>query len=356
MKVVVEPVLAAGPQWKQEVNDLFESAGRLLQKYSSVTFVVDTLAVWDIVKSSSYRELFIGDCLIKEVPKDGRDLVVFFSHSAFAPSLIASMTYYELGYAFVPLQGAVSGRLSNGKNLLILTHWLAHMFGAAHCYFDKNNILIMNPFIHDGMLVESTGDSTGSTARFHTGNLRIMRCLAGRPFDENGWDRGRWADIAAVYRQVKQEYNPWKFNANKQTIAEYESDAFHEGNLLLFQSSWASLCGMHAEALRYLDTLELLYRAMKNTCLTEEMVGKTRLCDVCGFDRTGIVAWFEVQTFYCGMRRAIVLSRMHDFSAADSCFDSAMGSVPADLALVKDKLINGYRYYRERYGGNSQKR
>ena len=56
-------------------------------------------------------------------------------------------------------------------------HWLGHMFGAVHCYYNRENVTVMNPFIHDGVINESGKADRPGQPIFHEGNAKIMTAL-----------------------------------------------------------------------------------------------------------------------------------------------------------------------------------
>jgi hypothetical protein len=350
IKVVVNSDIAANSRWNGSVTPLFEKADLIMRRWARVTLVVDTMAVWDIEKSPSFAELLPGDCLIKEQPKNGRDIVVYLGRPGNASSLIASMTLYEIGYAYVPLD---AGSIDSVETCLTLVHWLAHMFGAVHCYFENDNMTAMNPFIHDGILTEPARNSAHNPPKFHEGNGEIMRVLSVRSFEDRVWDSAAWGPIRQVYSLVRKKYNPWKINGQGE-LFNHESDAFHEGNLLLYCSSWASLCGRERQSLAYLDTLERLYGAIQKTCITRGIVGKTKLCSVCGFDSSSVNNWFEVQMFYLGIRRTMVLLRCKNIPSADTSFAAVVRDIPPDLSALKEKFVNRYRLYKVRFGGSGE--
>jgi hypothetical protein len=230
----------------------------------------------------------------------------------------------------------------------ILVHAFAHMLGAVHCYYNHDNITVMNPFVHDGLVDEPKSDGAADKERFHPGNQKIMRTMARRPFTEQLWDTSQWEPIRTVYDDVRKKYNAWEIDENGE-IAGYESDAFHEGNLLLYLSSWSSLCGRPRDALAYLDSLTMLLTAIRKTCDHEGIIGRTRLCSICGFDDRSTATWLALQMFYIGTRRSMVLLRKSDTAAADSCFRKTIAAVPDQLAALKDKYLAGYRLYRTMY-------
>jgi hypothetical protein len=352
VRVVVDPETASREHWQKTIGDLFEKADRVLQSWAKVALQVDTMEVRDIETTASHDSLPLGDCLIKEQAAGSSDIVVYFGKTGIPPTLIAGMPLYELGYAFIQMPAENNKKSVDQKTYYSLIHWLGHMLGAVHCYYNKENVTVMNPFIHDGAINESGREDKPSQPIFHEGNAKIMTVLSRRPFEEGQWDSSRWQPIKRVYEQVRDRYNPWKIDETG-GLTGYESDAFHEGNLLLYQSSWASLCGMHAEALSCLDSLEVLYKAIQKTCIKEGVVGKTRLCTICGYASGDITNWFELQKFYIGLRRAIVLLRAGSQSRADACFSAAMDSLPQQLASVKDKFDACYRFYKERYASRA---
>ena len=180
--------------------------------------------------------------------------------------------------------------------------------------------MLMNHYVHEGMIGTCTA---AGGPHFHKGNETIMAALSRRPFDEKAWSAADWPAIKAVYDSVRSAYNQWSIDRDGK-MAGYENDAFHEGNQFLYLSSWASLCGKHGEALGYLDSLENLYRAVKTTCIRRGIVGKTRLCKVCGYDAADAANWFDLQMFYLSIRRAMLNLRGGDAAKADSCYAAAM--------------------------------
>ena len=352
VKVLVDPDLAPNASWKTAVLDLFDKSSRTMQAWTNVTLQVDTMGLWDIEKAPSYKDLLLGDCLIKEQPKGNHDILVYIGTTGSQPNITAAMTLYELGYAFIQQPAEFNAKAIDPKTFQSLVHWLAHMFGAVHCYFDKNNITIMNPFIHDGTMLDVNDDCMGMEPKIHRGNEQIMRALAKRPFVERTWEARRWGPIRRTYEQVRREYNPWRIDEYGE-VANYRSDAFHEGNLFLYLSSWASLCGMPNRALEYLDSADQLGLAMKKTCIKEGIAGTTRLCSICGYDTTSIITWFETRKFNLEMRRSMIYLRAGAISRADSSFDIAMARIPPQLAILKDKYANGHAFYKTRYAGKA---
>jgi hypothetical protein len=222
------------------------------------------------------------------------------------------------------------------------------MFGAAHCYFNRENITVMNPFVHDGIIMEPKNTDAPRGPVFHKGNMILMKGLSRRPFEETAWNKGEWPKIQRLYEKIREDYNPWRISRDGE-LSEYDNDAFHEGNLLLYLSSWASLSGYPDKANAYLDSLLFLYEAVTNECVREGIVGKTRICAQCGYDAGEVSNWLALQKFHIGMRRAILLLRKGDSTGANACFTVAMGKIPDQLAIMKDKYSNGYSFYKERY-------
>jgi hypothetical protein len=352
VKVLVDPDLATQPSWKTAVADLFDKTSQTMQLWANVALRIDTIGLWDMESSPSYKDLLRGDCLMKEQPKGKHDILVYFGTMGSSPSMIEAMTLYELGYAFLLQPAPFDAKAVDQKTFHGLVHWVAHMFGAVHCYFDKNNITIMNPFIHDGTSLDIGDEGIGFEPKFHTGNSQIMTALSRRPFDERSWDAKRWPPIQQVYEQVKNKYNPWRIDESGQ-VTDYQSDAFHEGNLFSYMSAWASLCGLPDKALGYLDSAARLAKAMRKTCIKEGVAGATRLCSICGYDTTSITNWFQVRMFHIELRRTMIYLRDGVAHNADSCFADAIAKIPSQLATVKDKYVNGYAFYRERYIGKA---
>jgi hypothetical protein len=347
-RVVVDPEIAALSHWQESVIQIFRSTNNIMASTTGVTFTIDTMFVVDIEKRPSYPVLLLADCLVKEIPRGKSDVVVFFSTKGNPASLIAGMTQYELGYAHIRLTRSAGDTAINPHVTGILVHAFAHMLGAVHCYYNHDNITVMNPFIHDGLVDEPKSAGEYTRERFHPGNQKIMHVMARRPFTENLWDTGEWEPIRTVYDDVRKKYNSWEIDGNGE-IAGYESDAFHEGNLLLYLSSWSSLCGRPREALGYLDSLTMLLTAIRKTCDHEGIIGRTRLCSICGFDDQSTATWLALQMYYIGMRRSLVLLREGDAAVADSCFFAAIAGIPDQLAALKDKYLAGYRVYRTMY-------
>ena len=346
VKIVASPGIAAFPSWQDSISRLASEVSCVLQANAGVSLRVDTMVVWDAERAASYSQLLMEDCLVKEVPKDGSDIVVYISESGNTPSLVAGMTLYELGYAQVPLRMAAG---VSGEPTYALTHWIAHMFGAVHCYYNKDNPTVMNPFIHDGMVAQSNAHAPRRTPKFHRGNVTIMRSMRDRPFDERQWlDNGTtWPRIQQTYNDVRHRYNQWSLNGDGE-LTDYQDDAFHEGNLLLYLSTWASLCGEHDLAVRYLDSVGIVSAAVQETCHKQGGTGNSRLCNVCGFEDSTATQWLKLQRFYLGMRRCIVELRAGNVSVADSCFEATTASLPEQMGPLREKVGNGYQFYRAR--------
>jgi len=347
IKAIVDPAIASDPAWRTSITGLFEKASTVFQSWAGISFTIDTLYSRDIEQMPSYGQLLMGDCLVSEIAKGPSDIVVYFSPTSNPPAMIAGMTLYELGYAYIQVttNGAAQG--FDRKTYFSLVHWLAHMFGAVHCYFNGRTVTIMNPFIHDGQVLESTEPERPG---IHRGNRTIMTSLSERPFREDQWTSALWPPIKQVYDEMRNTYNRWRIVENGEVVG-YERDAFHEGNLMLYLSSWASLCGMPSEALLYLDSLDLLVDAIQKTCSGVEDITNTRICTMCAHDTAQVADWFALQKFYLGMRRCMVLLRSRDTGRADSCFNATMShNFPAQLESVKEKYANGYRLYAGRSG------
>jgi hypothetical protein len=348
VKVVADPAIASSPEWQASIANLFENASRVFRSSAGVMFKIDTMYVWDVEKAPSYGDMLLGDCLVKELPKGTSDIVVYFSTSGSPPSLIAAMTLYELGYAYIQQITPSAAAGEDMRTYHSLIHWLAHMFGAVHCYLNKENVTVMNPFVHDGIVVGGGEKGERSEPKFHKGNLAIINALSRRPFGEKEWNAGYWPSIKKAYERTRRTYNPWKIGDDGE-IAGYQSDAFHEGNMMLYLSSWAALCGKYGEASLYLDSLDLVVNAIQKICVRQGIVGRTRLCAVCGFDDTTTSAWLDLQQFHIRMRRALIDLRAGDVPAADSCFDAAIKRLPPSLVSVNNQYANAYRFYRDRY-------
>jgi hypothetical protein len=348
VKVVVDPSFSTTAEWRAIVTALFEKADHTLQECAGVKLLVDSMIIWDMESAPSHTDLLIGDCLVKEQPRGSSDIVVYFARMGNPPALISGMTLYELGYAYLQQPTTMNPAHIDEKAVSSLVHWLGHMFGAAHCYFDKEKITVMNPFVHDGIIMTSKDTDAPMAPVFHKGNTGLMRCLSHRPFEEKEWNRKLWPKIKQVYEKVHNDYNPWTIDRDGE-IRNYEKDAFHEGNLILYLSSWASLCGYPDVAIRYLDSLVFLYTAVTNKCVREGVVGKTRICVQCGYGKDEASNWLEQQKFFIGMRRAVILLRKGDSTTANACFAAAIKGIPDQLAMMKDKYSNGYSFYKERY-------
>ena len=347
IKAVVDPAIAADPAWRTSITGLFDKTNAVFRQWAGISFAIDTLYAWDIEKSASWSQLLMGDCLVNEISKGESDIVVYFSPTSNPPAMIAGMTLYELGYACIQVTTDGVAQGFDRKTYFSLVHWLAHIFGAVHCYFNGHTVTIMNPFIHDGQVIES---SEPRKPVIHRGNRTIMAALAERPFREDQWISALWPPIKQVYDYMRNTNNRWRIAENGE-VAGYERDAFHEGNLMLYLSSWASLCGMPREALLYLDSLDLLADAIHKTCSGAEDIANTRICTMCAHDTSQVADWFALQKFYLGMRRCMVLLRSRDTGRADSCFTATMShNFPYQLEPVKEKYANGYRMYARRYG------
>lgn len=348
VKVVVDPSFSTTPQWQAIVTALFEKTNHVMQECAGIFLVVDTMCVWDIQNAPSHIDLLVGDCLVKEQPKSKNDVVIYFTRMGNPPALISGMTLYELGYAFFQQPTTTNPAYIDDKTIFSMVHWLGHMFGAAHCYFNRANITVMNPFVHEGIIMESAAADALYEPQFHKGNMVLMKGLSRRPFEETAWTKGEWPMIKQLYEKIHNTYNRWKINPNGE-LSDYDDDAFHEGNLLLYLSTWASLCGYPDKALFYLDSLTVLYDAVKSECVRKGIVGKTRICAQCGYDADEASNWLDQQKFHIGMRRAIILLRKGDTTSANACFAAVMSKIPDQLAIMKDKYINGYSFYKERY-------
>jgi hypothetical protein len=345
IKIVVDPSIATHPDWQRSMTAVFDSAGSIMNAWAHLAFTIDTFAVWESGKAASHDSLFAGDCLVKEVPKGKSDIVVCFDSWGTSPPLIEELLRYEQGY--VCLHMPPSGRNAgiDIRAMHAVVHELAHVFGAVHCYNDSNAVTLMNPFVSEGKRFE--GD-TDREIKFHKGNGLIMTALSQRPFTDAGWDRAMWPPIKKVYDDVSGRFNQSCIDESGELV-HYESDAFHEGNLLMYCASWASLCGLPDTALACLDSLAALYRAIKITCIREGIIGKTRLCRVCGYDSSDVSHWLELRLFYLKMRKTMVYLRAGELLQADSCMQEAMKNLPLSLEPVREKYSAGFRFYRERF-------
>lgn len=350
VKIVVDPSFSTTPQWQAMVHALVEKTNHVMEKCAGIALQIDTMCVWDMQNAPSYPDLLVGDCLVKEQPKGKSDIVVYFTRMGNPPALISGMTLYELGYAYIQQPTTTNPAHIDDKTVYSLVHWLGHLFGAAHCYYNRENITVMNPFVHDGIIMEPIGPDAAQGPEFHKGNMLLMKGLSWRPFEEKGWNKNEWPKIKRLYEKIHNSYNHWEINRDGD-LHNYDGDAFHEGNLLLYQSSWASLCGFPDKASRYLDSLDFLYRAITNECVREGVVGKTRICAQCGYEKSEASNWLEQQKFHIEMRRAVIFLRKGDSVSANNCFAAAINKLPDQLAMMKDKYSNGYAFYKERYCG-----
>jgi hypothetical protein len=348
VKVVVEPGFSETPQWRAIITALFEKTNPIMQEHAGVVFSVDTMCVWNMESVPSHYDLFVGDCLVKEQPRGKSDIVVYFTRMSNAPALISGMTLYELGYAYLQEPTTTNPSSIDAKTVYSLVHWLGHMFGAAHCYYNKENVTVMNPFVHDGIIMNPDRSETPGEPDFHEGNVVVMKGLSLRPFEEKDWEKNDWPKIKKVYEKVHSTYNPWKISPAGE-LTGYEKDAFQEGNLLLYLSSWASLCGYPDRANTYLDSLTVLYEAISHLCVHQGIVGKTRICTLCGYSASEASNWLELQKFYIGMRRAFIQLRKGDTVAANGYFTAAIRNIPDQLEIMKEKYTNGFLFYKERY-------
>jgi hypothetical protein len=348
VKVVVNPSFSSTPQWQAIVFALFEKTNNVMREGAGIVLQIDTMCVWDIQNVPSHRDLLVGDCLVKEQPRGKSDIVLYFTRIGNPPALISAMTLYELGYAYIQQPTTMNPAHIDDKTVYSLVHWLGHLFGAAHCYFNRENVTVMNPFVHDGIIMEPKTSDALQGPEFHKGNLLLMQGLSWRPFEEKEWSKNEWPKIKRLYERIHHTYNHWKISPDGE-LSTYENDAFHEGNLLLYLSSWASLCGYPDKANAYLDTLSLLYGAITSKCMHEGVIGKTRICAQCGYEASEASSWLEQQNFHIAMRRAVILLRKGDSTGADRCFADAIKKIPDQLAIMKDKYSNGYSFYKERY-------
>jgi hypothetical protein len=344
VKIVADSEIAALPDWKNSISAMFDSISRCMRPWAHVGFAIDTFVTWDCAKAPSYDSLLPGDCLIREVPKGESDIVVYFDKWGYSPTFSEAMPLYEQGYAYIRLPMQSDGETIDRRARNTVIHWLGHLFGAVHCYYDSSRVTLMNPFVHEGIIVE--GD-TGREAVFHRGNGMIMSVLSRRPFEESGWDSTLWPPIRAVYGKIRDHYNRWRIDTSGELV-DYSSDAFHESNPLLYLSSWASLCGLPAVSLSYLDSVAAVYRAIKITCIREGIVGKTRLCRVCGYDAVDVTNWLDLKLFNLKIRRAMVYLRAGELAKADSCQTEAIDRIPSALMSIRGKYEAGYRFYRSR--------
>jgi hypothetical protein len=349
VKLLVDSTVASCTDWQKEMVRMFDRVNRIFRDRMPLVFRIDTMAVWQASQSGSYHDMLLGDCLIREQPKGGADVVVYMGMNGNPPSMIAMLTLYELGYAYVQPMIDVSMKKIDQESYLSLVHGLAHLFGAVHCYYDGKITTVMNPFIHDGTIINPVSKRKRLPPRFHQGNEVIMTALSRRPFKEDGWDTVYLKTIKATYGKIKNKYNPWRIDS-PYLLSGYEDDAFHEGNLLLYLGSWASLCGRHQEAMKYYDSLEILWKAVKNCCVSGPDPGKNRLCNICGYNQASIEEWYSLQVFYLGIRRVMVDLRAGEIRHADSLFTALVNGIPAQLAVLKDKYRNGYIFHARRYG------
>jgi hypothetical protein len=349
VKVLVDPDIATDPSWRAAVLSLFDKTNATMRQWAGVTLRVDTIVLWDIEKSPSYKSLLLGDCLMKEQPKGKYDILVYIGTTGSPPPMTEGMPFFEAGYVFLQQPAPLSARSIDAKTYFSLVHWAAHIFGAVHCYFDKSNITIMNPYIHDGSMLDIDAAGASFEPKFHKGNVRIMTALSRRPFDDHGWTKSLWPPIQKTYEKVRFEFNPWRIDESGEMVG-YQADAFHEGNLYLCMSSWASLCGMREVAIAYLDSVARVVVAMKKTCIKQGVAGSTRICTVCGYDTASIDNWYQTRLFTLELRRSQVFLRGGSVDSADSCFEGAIGKIPPQLATLKEKYISSYAFHKERFG------
>jgi hypothetical protein len=349
IKLLVDSTVASCTDWQKEMILMIDRVNRVFHNRVPLVFRVDAMTVWQASQSGSYHDMLLGDCLIREQPKGSADVVVYMGMNGNPPSMIAMMTLYELGYVYVRPIIDVPAKKFDRESYIPLMHGLAHLFGAVHCYYNGTITTVMNPFIHDGNIIDPVPKRRRLPPQFHHGNKAIMMALSKRPFSEDGWDTARLKTIEATYGKIKNKYNPWSIDSLHR-LSGYENDAFHEGNLLLYLGSWASLCGRHQEAMNYYDSLEILWKVLKRACEIGPDPGKSRLCNVCGYNQASIEEWYSLQMFYLGIRRVMVDLRAGDIRHADSLFIVLVNGIPAQLTVLKDKYRNGYIFHARRYG------
>lgn len=76
VRVVADPDFAGHRQWRANAENLIGTAGLFYKSWFDIELTIDTMLVWELEKSPSYSSMLDHDYLVKDVPKDGADVVI----------------------------------------------------------------------------------------------------------------------------------------------------------------------------------------------------------------------------------------------------------------------------------------
>jgi hypothetical protein len=349
-RIVVSPEYAGNVMWRENVGNLMRVTGEFYRSLSEVVFVIDTMYTWDMKTSPSYSQVSGEVCLMKEVPKGSSDIVLYIAKQS-VPSLGLTLLGYSqvrFGYLFVnQMDRLFAERQGYLYAYHTMVHELAHMFGAVHCYPDEKSPDFMNPIVSN-RLVQREGKSVEyREPAFHPNNAAIVAALLDRPFSPLDSARTPWSNVDRVYHRMRLDVNPWKLSGGM--LTNYEFDWFFEEDPYYFLATWASLWGKDTLALAYLDSVEVLWKAMNATCTSGSASRNAKICGrMMGSDGKNNDTRALLHA-YLLLEKALVFLGAGKEMPAQSCVDSFFTCQTTVSPGERATILNNFSYYREFY-------
>ncbi len=347
-KIAVCPRFAARQTWRDNAARLIDAADATFRSWAEVGLEIDTMVVVDLSVSGCYTGHYISDCMIREIPKDGSDIVIYFSKDRRPETPYLGLSKFEFGYAHVIQADWDQKNRDYLFAFHTLIHELGHMFGAVHVYTDQNDRKVMNPMV-DHHLVRKVGtDWKYTKPEFHRGNMEIMLACAHRGFSRNQWWEKAWQNIRGAYDCIPQEYN--KYYESHGLLKNTAFNEFVEGDRFHFLATWASLAGHRGQALAYLDSLQNFYDCVQRTCRRESGAISTICSRFGGHGKTAVDEVHAVNTAFVDLQRSYAFLRAGMRSQADSCYKEFADGLPTGFNSVqRGKLSNQYMLYNDIY-------
>jgi hypothetical protein len=349
-KVVVSPDFGINSLWQNNVTNLMRAAGSFYRSCANLDFVVDTMMVWDIKASPKHESVSEDVYLMKEVPKGGADVVVYFSkrvsHQT-APWFLLGFSHVQFGYLTVTetnwnkTEGGREGYLLAYHTLV---HELAHMFGAVHVYEDKAHLDFMNPIASED-LVETGVTVDYQEPNFNGSNMDIVQVLAHRPFSPGDRIQIPWEKVADAYRTLHRKESPWTLSDGY--LHNFEFDVCTEEDPYYFLATWASLWGKHELAMRYLDSLEIVCRAIVATCRSGDATPESRICTRARLSLANPQGEAPLVHLSLLRDRAIFLLRAQNREKAEGYIDSFVAWQTGLGLRERQQALNDFVYFRQ---------
>jgi len=342
VKVVADPSFANHTAWKDNVTNLITNASRVYKSWFEVTFVIDTMVVWDISKEPCYHEMFEYDCLMKSVPKDGADIVLcFFKEDDRYKFHIAGYSFYEYGYIRVT-QGAWWYNKGGYEIAFVtLVHELGHFFGGIHVRHDPRSETryVLSPQLSEDLVAKKGMEYEVQLPDFHPGNVQIIKTLVDRPTGRSDCD-SCFRRIQKAYAEARREHGQFQMGQGPD-IAAFQADGLAIPDIYHYLSNWASIYKKDSLAIAYLDTMVQALRAVTRACRECRGACPPGLC-------TSIGGWYaEYEKSWYHYDRAVILLGAGRYGQAERAFQEFLSSDIKQSPEIRQKIRAEFEYLKE---------